>query len=136
MLVERWVTFFNRAYEIDRNKIPKELEEDENIKKAVEKLDIMYLDKEEREIYENDLKALRIHKAEIKTAEEKGIQRGAILSRREDILENLGEVATLTDNIIKIVNEENNIETLKKWLKISMMVGSLEDFIRKINAEY
>jgi hypothetical protein len=36
----------------------------------------MYLNKEEREIYENDLKALRIHKAEIKTAEEKGREEG------------------------------------------------------------
>ena len=73
--LDRWVSFLNRAYEIDKDKIPKELEEDENIKKAIEKLDIMYLDKEEREIYENDLKTLRIHKAEIKTAEEKGIEK-------------------------------------------------------------
>jgi predicted transposase/invertase (TIGR01784 family) len=36
----------------------------------------MYLDKEEREMYENDLKLLRIQKAEIKTAEEKGIEKG------------------------------------------------------------
>ncbi len=36
----------------------------------------MYLDKEEREIYENDLKALRIHNAEIRSAEEKGIKEG------------------------------------------------------------
>ena len=46
------------------------------LKRAIEKLDIMYLDKEERDIYENDLKALRIHKAEIKTAEEKGMRKG------------------------------------------------------------
>ena len=51
--LDRLVSFLNRAYEIDKDKIPKELEEDENIKKAIEKLDIMYLDKEEREIYEN-----------------------------------------------------------------------------------
>ena len=74
--LDKWVSFLNRAYEIDKDKIPKELEDDENIKKAIEKLDIMYLDKEEREIYENDLKALRIHNAEIKTAEEKGIRKG------------------------------------------------------------
>ena len=74
--LDRWVSFLNRAYEIDKDKIPKELEDDENIKKAIEKLEIMYLDKEEREIYENDLKALLIHKAEIKTAEEKGIKKG------------------------------------------------------------
>lgn len=84
--LERWVSFLNRAYEIDKDKIPKELEEDENIKKAIEKLDIMYLDKEEREIYENDLKALRIHNAEIKTAEEK--VRKEIAKSLLDILDN------------------------------------------------
>ena len=74
--LDRWVSFLNKAYEIDKDQIPKELAEDESIRKAIEKLEIMYLDKEEREIYENDLKALLIHKAEIKTAEEKGIEKG------------------------------------------------------------
>jgi predicted transposase/invertase (TIGR01784 family) len=46
----------------------------------------MYLNKEEREIYENDLKALRIHKAEIKTAEEKGREEGKEEVRRQLIL--------------------------------------------------
>ena len=40
------ILHLNRAYEIDKDQIPKELAEDENIKKAIEKLDIMYLDKE------------------------------------------------------------------------------------------
>ncbi len=74
--LERWVSFLNRAYEIDKDKMPKELEDDENIKKAIEKLEIMYLDKDERELYELDLKALRVHNAEIKIAEEKGIEKG------------------------------------------------------------
>ena len=74
--LERWVSFLNRAYEIDKDKMPKELEDDENIEKAIEKLEIMYLDKDERELYELDLKALRVHNAEIKIAEEKGIEKG------------------------------------------------------------
>ncbi len=74
--LERWVSFLNRAYEIDKDKMPKELEDDENIKKAIEKLEIMYLDKDERELYEVDLKALRVHNAEIKIAEQKGIEKG------------------------------------------------------------
>jgi predicted transposase/invertase (TIGR01784 family) len=88
--LDRWASFLNKAYEIDKDRMPKELEEDENIKKAVEKLEIMYLDKEEREIYENDLKALLIHKAEIKTAEEKGENKKAfeIAKNLLDVLDN------------------------------------------------
>ncbi|MDF2505988.1 Rpn family recombination-promoting nuclease/putative transposase, partial [Clostridium sp.] len=74
--LDRWVTFLNRAYEIDVNKIPEELALDKEVKRAIEKLDIMYLDSEEREIYENDLKAMRDYKAELKTAERKGIEKG------------------------------------------------------------
>jgi predicted transposase/invertase (TIGR01784 family) len=70
--LDRWTAFLNKAYEIDKDNIPEELAMDENVKKAIEKLDVMYLDKEEREIYENDLKRLRIQKAEIKAAERKG----------------------------------------------------------------
>ncbi|AGK95838.1 Rpn family recombination-promoting nuclease/putative transposase [Clostridium pasteurianum] len=76
--LDRWVTFLNRAYEIDVNKIPEELAVDKEIRKALEKLDIMYLDSEEREIYENDLKAMRDYKAGLKTAERKGIKKGKI----------------------------------------------------------
>ncbi|MBC2580028.1 Rpn family recombination-promoting nuclease/putative transposase [Clostridium sp. DJ247] len=74
--LDRWVAFLNKAYEIDVNKIPEELSEDEAVKKAIEKLDIMYLDSEERELYENELKRLRIQKAELKTAERRGIEKG------------------------------------------------------------
>jgi len=36
----------------------------------------MYLDSEEREIYENDLKAMRDYKAGLKTVERKGREEG------------------------------------------------------------
>jgi len=76
--LDRWVTFLNKAYEIDKNNIPKELAEDISIKKAIEKLDIMYLEKEEREIYEGELKGLRVRKAELKAAEIKGREEGIL----------------------------------------------------------
>jgi len=60
--LDRWIVFLNRAYELEKDRIPAELAVDEAVKKAVEKLDVMYLDKEEREIYENDLKRLRDYK--------------------------------------------------------------------------
>jgi hypothetical protein len=63
---------------------------------------------------------------------EKGLEKGAILARREDILENFNEIGAVTDEITKIVNKQNDIQTLKKWLKISSIVENLEEFINKI----
>lgn len=85
--LDRWIAFLNKSYEIDVNKIPQQLSEDEAVKKAIEKLDIMYLDSEERELYENDLKRMRIQKAELKTAERKGENNKAI-----EIAKNLFDV--------------------------------------------
>ncbi|SHH41466.1 Rpn family recombination-promoting nuclease/putative transposase, partial [Tepidibacter thalassicus] len=74
--LDRWSAFLCRAYEMEKGKIPKEIEVDESVKKAIEKLDTMYLEKEEREIYENERKAMMIRKAEVKTAEIKGRKEG------------------------------------------------------------
>lgn len=64
--------------------------------------------------------------------EVKGKVIGAVLARQEDILDNLNEIATVTDDIAKIVNEQDNIDVLKKWLKISARVESLAEFMEKI----
>ncbi|NMM63257.1 PD-(D/E)XK nuclease family transposase [Clostridium sp. P21] len=101
--LDRWIAFLNRAYELDLDRIPKELAEDEVVKKAVEKLEIMYLDKEEREEYENDLKRLRDYRAAFRTAEEKGIQKGmekGIQKEKIDIAKNLLDV--LDEEIIAL----------------------------------
>lgn len=74
--LDRWTIFLNRAYELEKNKIPVELAEDASIKKAIEKLDVMYLDSEEREMYENELKRIRDYVAEMKTAQIKGLEQG------------------------------------------------------------
>lgn len=112
--LDRWVSFLNKAYEIDKDKIPMELAEDENIRKAVEKLEIMYLDKEEREIYENDLKAMRIHKAEIKTAEEKGIQKGIEKGEKNKSLEIAKNLLDVLDNETIAVKTGLTIEEIQK----------------------
>ncbi len=75
--LDRWVTFLNRAYEYEKNNIPAELADDEQIKKAIENLDVMHLSGKEREYYENDLKKMLIDKDTLQTAELKGMQRGA-----------------------------------------------------------
>lgn len=62
--LERWVLFLNRAYELEKNKIPDELAVDASVKKAIEKLDVMHLNKDEGERYDNELKRLRDYYAE------------------------------------------------------------------------
>jgi predicted transposase/invertase (TIGR01784 family) len=97
--LDRWTAFLNKAYEIDKDNIPEELAMDENVRNAIEKLDAMYLDKEEREIYENDLKRLRIQKAEIKAAERKGIEKGIEKGENKKSIE-------IAQNLLDILDEE------------------------------
>jgi predicted transposase/invertase (TIGR01784 family) len=51
-ILDRWATFLNNADVYSKNTLPKELAEIEPIKKASEKLDVMYLNEKEREYYD------------------------------------------------------------------------------------
>ena len=107
--LDRWIAFLNRAYEIDKNNIPKELAEDSSIKKAIEKLDIMYLDKEEKEIYESELKRLRVHKAELKAAETKGREEGREEGKKEEKIQ-------IAKSLLDVLDEE----TIASKTKLSL----------------
>jgi predicted transposase/invertase (TIGR01784 family) len=74
--LDRWISFLNNAYEYSKNKIPKELEEDKAIKKAIEILDIMYFDEDEKELYEYNLKTSIDRQEQLYTAREEGIKEG------------------------------------------------------------
>jgi predicted transposase/invertase (TIGR01784 family) len=76
--LDRWVTFLNKAYEYDKNNIPEELAIDQIVKKAIEKLDVMYFDEKERERYELEQKAIWNRAEELRTATEKGMQKGKL----------------------------------------------------------
>jgi predicted transposase/invertase (TIGR01784 family) len=91
--LDRWTAFLNKAYEIDKDNIPPELAVDKEVRKAIETLDIMYLNKEERELYENDLKLLRVQKSEIKAAERKGLEKGLEKGIEKGIEEGLKKTA-------------------------------------------
>jgi hypothetical protein len=52
---------------------------------------------------------------------QKGEQRGRLNTKREDILELLEEVGTISEDIKKLVEKEEDIEVLRKWLKIVLM---------------
>ena len=73
-VLDRWITFLKKAGEYVKNDIPKELEEIPEIKKAVEVLDTMYLEKDERDLYEARLKWLMDEDAIIDTVREEGLE--------------------------------------------------------------
>ncbi|MFT8315613.1 MAG: Rpn family recombination-promoting nuclease/putative transposase [Clostridium sp.] len=136
--LDRWVAFLNRAYEIDVNKIPEELAVDKEVEKAIKKLDIMYLDSEEREIYENDLKAMRDYKAGLKTAEmkgrERGIQEGIQREKEQARLKNIDRVLKLLtkkfQSVDKSVEEkikEANNEKLNIIIESILDLDNLKD---------
>jgi predicted transposase/invertase (TIGR01784 family) len=51
-ILDRWIEFLNHADLYSKDTLPQELAEVEPIRKASEKLEVMYLDKKEREYYE------------------------------------------------------------------------------------
>ncbi len=69
--LDRWITFLNRAGELNEDNIPKELKTKE-IKKAIKQLNTMYLKKQEQEYYNRLQIALMDEKARLETAERKG----------------------------------------------------------------
>ena len=125
--LDRWIAFLSRAYELDKDNIPEELAEDKEVKKAIEKLDIMYLSKEEREIYEDDLKALMDYRAQIKTAE----RNGRIEGKKEGIKEGM-------EKGIEKGKIQEKVDIAKKLLDIlddetiSIKVGLSIDEIKKL----
>ncbi|MBW9158414.1 MULTISPECIES: Rpn family recombination-promoting nuclease/putative transposase [Clostridium] len=87
--MDRWTAFLSKAHQFDKEHIPKELAEDKAVKKAVEQLDIMYMSKEEREVYEYERKARMNYKEEMRTVLE---------NQKVEIARNLLDV--LSDEII------------------------------------
>jgi predicted transposase/invertase (TIGR01784 family) len=74
--LDGWTEFLKRAHEYNKDQIPSQLAEVESIEKAIKVLDTMYLNEDERELYEARLKWLRDEEMALKKAERKGVERG------------------------------------------------------------
>jgi len=85
-----WTTFLSRHDLLNKDNLPKELN-DVNLKKALEVLEVMSFNKEEREFYEDHLKWLRIEASYLKKAEQKGIEKGLEKGLKEGIEKGLKE---------------------------------------------
>ncbi|MBN1970423.1 MAG: Rpn family recombination-promoting nuclease/putative transposase [Candidatus Delongbacteria bacterium] len=97
--LDRWITFLNKAHEYNRNNIPKELSVDIDVKKAIDKLEIMYLDDDEKLIYENERKIKLDKFEEIRTAEFKGIEKGREEGEKLKAIE-------IARNLLDVLDEE------------------------------
>ncbi len=128
--LDRWIVFLNRAYELEKDKIPEELANDEAVKKAVERLDVMYLDKEERELYESNLKSIRDEMARIYTAEirglEKGIEKGIEKQKELSRLKDVERVLKFLVKKFKVLNDDlkEKIENLDSN-KLSLIIENI-----------
>jgi len=96
--LDRWTQFLRRAEEYEKNKIPKELAKDPAVKKAIEVLDTLYLDKEEREIYEGRLKWLRDEAEIISESREEAKGEGLIEGEEIGLKKGKKEIAKTLKN--------------------------------------
>ncbi len=112
--LDRWVTFLTRAYEYDKNNIPKELAKDSEIKKAIVKLDVLYLNKKEQEIYEAEQKAVWDEKEKMRTAKQQGIEQGIEQERNR----NLQKTIKIAKELLK---SGMNIEKVSELTGLSIM---------------
>jgi predicted transposase/invertase (TIGR01784 family) len=81
--LDRWASFLTRAEQWERNVVPQELKGDPAIEKAAHALDTLSLDKEERELYEAQLKWLMDQAAILEKKEEDSIEIGKEIGRKE-----------------------------------------------------
>ena len=135
--IDEWI------YMLKNSEIKKEFKS-KYIKEAEMQLNLTKLEQKDRRAYEKHLETIAIERDIMSTAKaegwiegkeegrEEGREEGAVSARREDILDNLNEIEIVTDEVIKLINEEDNNDTLKKWLRFSAKADSLEDFICKI----
>jgi len=84
--LDRWITFLNKASELDKDKLPQELNVPE-IRKAVDTVERMSLTKKERDYYEGRKKIIRDDEGVIKFREEKAEEKGKIEGKIEEKIE-------------------------------------------------
>jgi len=70
--LDRWITFLNKATELDRDNLPDELKDPEIIQ-AMNTIDTMSLNAKEREYYDSEKKVMRDRDAVMQTAVENAI---------------------------------------------------------------
>jgi predicted transposase/invertase (TIGR01784 family) len=82
-ILERWISFLNNASKYTKDTLPEELAEIKEIRKAIAKLEAMYLDKKEREHYESQQKFLLDQNSRLKSAVTKAVAKAEVKTQTE-----------------------------------------------------
>ena len=83
-VLDMWLTFLTRHDLLKADKLPKELDNDK-LKKALKVLDVLNFSEEERELYEDHLKWLRIEANTLKKTAEKALAEGISIGEARGI---------------------------------------------------
>ena len=82
--LDMWLAFLTRHDLLKADKLPKELDNDK-LKKALKVLDVLNFSEEERELYEDHLKWLRIEANTLKKTAEKALAEGISIGEARSI---------------------------------------------------
>ena len=118
--LDRWTEFLKKAHKYNKDKIPAELSQIKSIEKAIKTLDTMYLNEEEREVYEARLKWLRDEEMALKKAEKKGMEKGiekGIEKNRKETAKRLLKLGLEIEKIVEATQlDRKKIEKIKRDL--------------------
>ena len=88
--------------------------------------------KKDREMEERFMLFEELLKEERKSGREEGRQEGRE-GMAEAIIVFLSKYGEVPDTLSEKINEEKDMEVLKQWIKLSVEVESIEEFISKIS---
>ena len=108
-----WSAFLTRHNLLDRNNLPKNLD-NPGLKKALEVLEILNLNKEERGAYEDHLKWLLTEEDGLKTAENRGREEGRAEGREE------GQKNAMIHMAKKMLKQNKSIEDIIELTELSV----------------
>ncbi len=104
--LDRWITFLNRATELDKENLPDELKDPEIIQ-AMNTIDTMSLNAKEREYYESEKKVMRDRDAVMQTAVENAVDNTKLEIAKKGIIAGFSNdiIKTMTDFTDKQIND-------------------------------
>jgi len=108
-----WVAFLTRHDLLTADRLPKELD-DKNLKKALHVLDVLNFNKEERELYEDHLKWLRIEANTLKKAAAEALAEGISIGETRGIEKGKSELIKM------MLNQGNPVDKIAKITGLSI----------------
>lgn len=123
-----WVAFLTKYYLLKSDNLPESLDS-KDLKKAINVLEVMNFSEEERDIYEGQIKWLRIETNTLKKAEAKGRAEGIAEGEAKGKAE--GKEEAINEVVVNLYLSGQNVEFISKVTKISAQ--KTQEIINNIN---